>query len=96
MIPRYPAVGLALKLLGAGAVVTDMNGLLGMLAVVVGVVVMAIATSAVVLRRRAERDGATPRDIRLHRSFPLIVLIVGFAALAFILNVLVITTRAPI
>lgn len=95
-MPRYPAVGIVLILLGAGIVLTGTDGMLGMLAVVVGVVTMAVATSAAVLRRRAERDGATPRDIRLHRAFPLIVLIVGFAAFAFMLNVLLITTRAPI
>jgi hypothetical protein len=49
---------------------------------------MAVTTSATVLRRRTERNGATERDRRLYRFFPLVVLTLAIAVFLFFYAIL--------
>jgi Na+(H+)/acetate symporter ActP len=94
-VPLFSAIGLALILLGAGLVTTGVNGVLGTLSVAVGLVMMTTSTTADVLRRRAERDSATPRDIRLARVFPAVVLVIAVVVFVFVYGFVAMVRWAP-
>lgn len=94
-MPLFSSIGLALILLGAGLVLTGANGLLGTLSVAVGLVMMATSTSAAVLRRRAERESATARDVRLARIFPVVVLVIATVVFVFVYGFVAMVRWAP-